>query len=395
MPSHEKHCQDSLRKYGKRLDDMHYWMDEPSDIRGREHRMFRHDPETTPQEARKLFGEFADHACLDHIRLDQKYSDEIKRRTMDTGFCQRWDGDEKSKYCRQCIHPGHPCYELWQRVCQLAAKRLEFTNNRKGKAFGNRYRIESPSGKICYLQMLQGARSRFPLPIEDFLYVTITGKGGVNETPSGTRQYPFVDLLLEIIASGPEGESLIVQVRSPDARAEMGGPPNPDDLPDGWDWRTDEELLGSDDSHFYQSMRSTAERVKTAEKNAESEKPLSGEDGPSTPQDQLLHKRSNDAPVVFAILFYTAYLVLCVLTIGVLITGSALAVSAIAVGIGLTTQRKSSRIDHAASVLLFLLCFLVLTVFFLEGVPFSYRFLIFLVGLASTFIIVRRMLRGP
>lgn len=221
MPYHETHCQDSLRKYGKRFDDLHYWMDEPGNILGKKHRMFRHDPETTPQEAKRLFGEFADHACLDHIRLDEMYSDEIKGRTMDTGFCQCWEGDEKSKYCRQCTHPGHPCYELWKRVCQLAANRLEFTNNKKGKAFGNRYRLESPQGDICYLQMLQGARSRFQLPMEDFLYVTITGKGGVNETPSGTRQYPFVDLLLEIIASDFDGAYLIKQVRSGSARAEM------------------------------------------------------------------------------------------------------------------------------------------------------------------------------
>lgn len=201
-------------------------MDEPRDIRGRKHRMFRHDPETTPQEARELFGEFADHACLDHIRLDQMYSDWIKERTMDTCFCQGWQGDEKSKYCRKCAHPGDPCYELWERVCQLATNRLVFTNNKKGKAFGNRYRIESPQGNICYLQMLQGARSRFPLPMEDFLYVTITGKGGVNETPSGTRQYPFVDLLLEIIASDPDGAFLIRQVKSDSARAGMDDLPN-------------------------------------------------------------------------------------------------------------------------------------------------------------------------
>jgi hypothetical protein len=46
-------------------------MDEPSAIMGASHRRVRHDPFTTPQEAKKLFGENADHACLDHIRLDE------------------------------------------------------------------------------------------------------------------------------------------------------------------------------------------------------------------------------------------------------------------------------------------------------------------------------------
>lgn len=232
MPSREEHCQDSLRKYGKRFDDLHSWMDEPGEILGKKHRMFRHDPKTTPLEAKKLFGEFADHACLDHIRLDQLSSDEISNRAMDINFCQCWEGDENSKYCRECAEPGEPCYELWKVVCNLATKRLVFTNNKPGKAFGNRYRIESPHDKVCYLKMLQRARSRFQLPMEDFLYVTKTGRGGMNETPSKTKQYPFVDLLLEIIAAEPDGAYLINKVRNDPKNL------NEDDI------RIDQTLLG-------------------------------------------------------------------------------------------------------------------------------------------------------
>lgn len=71
MPSHEEHCQDSLRRYGKRFDELHSWMDEPSTILGPSHRKYRHDPNKTPQIARVLFGSLADQACLDHIRLDE------------------------------------------------------------------------------------------------------------------------------------------------------------------------------------------------------------------------------------------------------------------------------------------------------------------------------------
>jgi len=244
VPSHEKHCRDSLRKYGKRFEDLHLWMDEPRDILGRKHRMFRHDPEVTPREAKGLFGEFADHACLDHIRLDQVSSDEIRRRTMDTEFCQFWEGDENSKYCRECATPGEPCYELLEMVCQLAANGFVFTNNIRGKAFGNKYRIESPKGNICYLQMLQGKRSRFQLPIEDFLYVTITGQGGINQTPSGTRQYPFVHLLLEIIAADANGAYLIDKVRH-----------DPKDLNNGDGPGIDETLLGPADESTMDFMR--------------------------------------------------------------------------------------------------------------------------------------------
>jgi hypothetical protein len=50
-------------------------MDEPSEIMGSKHRIYRHDPYTTPKEARLLFGECADQACLDHILLDRRNSE--------------------------------------------------------------------------------------------------------------------------------------------------------------------------------------------------------------------------------------------------------------------------------------------------------------------------------
>lgn len=71
MPNHEEHCEDSSRRYGKTFSELHTWMDEPSAILGPNHRKYRHDPNTTPLEAKRIFGEDADHACLDHIRLDE------------------------------------------------------------------------------------------------------------------------------------------------------------------------------------------------------------------------------------------------------------------------------------------------------------------------------------
>jgi len=74
MPNHEEHCQESLKRYGKTFSELHTWMDEPSAILGASHRKYRHDPNTTPLEAKRMFGENADNACLDHIRLDELYS---------------------------------------------------------------------------------------------------------------------------------------------------------------------------------------------------------------------------------------------------------------------------------------------------------------------------------
>jgi len=49
-------------------------MDEPWEILGTKHRIYRHDPYATPRKAEILFGEFADDACLDHILLDWRES---------------------------------------------------------------------------------------------------------------------------------------------------------------------------------------------------------------------------------------------------------------------------------------------------------------------------------
>jgi hypothetical protein len=67
---------------------------------------------------------------------------------------------------------------------------------------------------LCYVQTLQGKGAHFGLPIEDFLYVAKTGQGGMYETPSRTKQQPFVGLILEQVAKEPGGAELIRTVRA-------------------------------------------------------------------------------------------------------------------------------------------------------------------------------------
>lgn len=76
MPCHEEHCQDSLKKYGYRADDIHTWMDQPSKKWQGSHRQFRHDTETVKL-AGDIFGkkygrELAKNIALDHIMADHK-----------------------------------------------------------------------------------------------------------------------------------------------------------------------------------------------------------------------------------------------------------------------------------------------------------------------------------
>lgn len=118
---------------------------------------------------------------------------------MDVNFCINWQGDRKAKHCRRCAVEGTACFELWKAVQALAARNLVLVNFKQG----HRYQLEPPKRNpmLCYLQTLQGKHAHFGLPIEDFLYVAKTGLGGMYETPSGTKQQPFVGLIMEQIAS--------------------------------------------------------------------------------------------------------------------------------------------------------------------------------------------------
>jgi hypothetical protein len=133
---------------------------------------------------------------------------------MDTAFCVNWQGDRKSKHCRTCAVKGTSCFDLWQRVQGLAESGFILTNMKPGRAFGHRYQLEPPKKNpmICYVQTLQDKHAHFGLPIEDFLYVTKTGLGGMYETPSRTKQQPFVGLIMSQIASCAEGAMLVRMV---------------------------------------------------------------------------------------------------------------------------------------------------------------------------------------
>ena len=66
----------SLKRYGIRGDDIHSWMDEPSQVSGATHRKFRHDLKSLPI-AIKIFGkkygdEMVENIFLDHLKADSE-----------------------------------------------------------------------------------------------------------------------------------------------------------------------------------------------------------------------------------------------------------------------------------------------------------------------------------
>jgi hypothetical protein len=84
MPQHEEHCLHSEKRYGVRGDDIHTWIDEPSQISGGSHRNYRHDLNSLPtaiQMFGKVYGaEMVENIFLDHLKAD---SEENRKRKIE------------------------------------------------------------------------------------------------------------------------------------------------------------------------------------------------------------------------------------------------------------------------------------------------------------------------
>jgi hypothetical protein len=73
MSTFEKHCEESIRLFGKPFEEVHLWLDEfqGTPKYGMRHRRVRHH-EAGIQEAVKLFGENAGQVARQHIISDLK-----------------------------------------------------------------------------------------------------------------------------------------------------------------------------------------------------------------------------------------------------------------------------------------------------------------------------------
>ena len=88
MPDHEEHCLHSEKRYGIRGDDIHQWIDEPSQIAGSSHRNYRHDLESMPiaiEAFGKIYGaEMVENIFLDHLKADSEESRKRKKGKQTT-----------------------------------------------------------------------------------------------------------------------------------------------------------------------------------------------------------------------------------------------------------------------------------------------------------------------
>lgn len=149
MPSLKDHEEQSTKRYENSFTELHKWMDEPSQMLSGSHRKFRHDPDVTPLEAKKMFGENADNACLDHIFLDKATSREKEKRKGKNNIDGKnrsirlgnkledlmdkyaaFVGSDRSKVIREILTEGlfqRTKHVQFQRLQDYLAKREAFT----------------------------------------------------------------------------------------------------------------------------------------------------------------------------------------------------------------------------------------------------------------------------
>jgi hypothetical protein len=99
MPDHEEHCLHSEKRYGVRGDEIHAWIDEPSQVSGGTHREYRHNLsslQTAIQLFGKLYGaDMVENIFLDHLKADseekRKRREELEKRGISP---KRWTAKE-------------------------------------------------------------------------------------------------------------------------------------------------------------------------------------------------------------------------------------------------------------------------------------------------------------
>ena len=100
MPNHEEHCLHSEKRYGVRGDDIHAWIDEPSQVSGGSHRSYRHDLsslQTAIQVFGKIYGaEMVENVFLDHLKADSEEKREQDEALKQSGVSSpnRWTKEE-------------------------------------------------------------------------------------------------------------------------------------------------------------------------------------------------------------------------------------------------------------------------------------------------------------
>jgi len=108
MPQHEEHCLHSEKRYGVRGDDIHRWMDEPSQVSGGSHRDYRHDLNSLPiaiQVFGKTYGaEMVESIFLDHLKADSEENRKYEKESGQGISSKIWSKEEDDYLCSRFLY---------------------------------------------------------------------------------------------------------------------------------------------------------------------------------------------------------------------------------------------------------------------------------------------------
>ena len=177
MPQHEEHCQHSEKRYGVRGDEIHSWIDEPSQISGGSHRNFRHDLNSLPTAIQlfcKTYGaEIVEDIFLDHLKADSEEKRRQKEEAQDSGIDSPnfWTKEDDEYLCQNFMEKTDQELESDLKVKSKSAimKRRKYLGLIRPKII-NRLR-NSPRVQRLVFKLERGQK----------FFLTISAKGGKND----------------------------------------------------------------------------------------------------------------------------------------------------------------------------------------------------------------------
>jgi len=175
MPNLEEHSKHSQKRYGVRGEEIHSWIDEPSQVAGGSHRDYRHDLSSL-QTAIQLFGEqygveMVENIFLDHLRA---YCQEQRKRAEELakyGLCspKRWTKEDdyltrnlldKTDYEMEANLKGKSKYAIrkrWEYLWLIHPKILR-TNKKKPKEKVLVFRLKREQKFYLRMEIFGGER---------------------------------------------------------------------------------------------------------------------------------------------------------------------------------------------------------------------------------------------
>ena len=203
MPNLEEHCKHSEKRYGIRGEEIHSWIDEPSQIAGGSHRDYRHDLsslQTAIQLFSKLYGaEMVENIFLDHLKADsaenRKRNEVIKDGSTNEKLWSKEDDDylekiflSKSDLEMEAVFENKTRFSIRKRRLYLGLIRPRGIRRTKNSNREQRVVFRLIKGRKFYLNLyISGGNNDI-----DFTITNFKGDGIGHERIVGGKKIEFI-----------------------------------------------------------------------------------------------------------------------------------------------------------------------------------------------------------